>query len=235
MSFRDWVDATLTNFILWVAGIADGGFTTIWVQAYYRVIDLERDRENVKNGVRWFFSWIPDVLGFARDFFTSLIIGYVVDPVYNVLTWPFNFLTERLDNLWVGSWGHYKPVKYGMDALYHVKDRLLDLIDFTTSLVEGVRSFLTGLLSEAYNTLMGFINEAVGALNAWAAWVRDTVWANVQELASSLADTNRMLTQVYYDLDAIRRDPASWVWTHVEPRLQSLVSAWLDRIWYSRG
>ena len=233
MSFRDWLNATMTNLVFWLAGLADGGFTTIWLLAYYKAVDLERDRENVKNGVRWFFSWIPDLLGFARDWFTSLIIGYVVDPIYNVLTWPFNFLTERLDDLWVSSWGHYKPVKYGMDTLFHVKDRLLDLIDFATSLVDGVRSFLTGLVLDAYNTLMGFIIGAIEALNDWAVWVRDTVWANVQGLASSLADTNRMLTQVYYDLEAIRHDPASWVWTNVEPRLQRLVTDWLDRIWYT--
>ena len=233
MSFRDWVNVTVTNFVLWLAGVADGGITTLWYYAYNKRVELDRDRENVKNGVRWFFNWIPDLLGFARDWFTSLIIGYVVDPIYNILRWPFTFVMERIDTLWVPNWGHYKPDKYGMDTLYHVKDRLLNLIDFATSLVEGARASLTGLLSDAYNTLIGFINGAIEALNAWATWVRDTVWANVQGLASSLADTNRMLTQVYDDLEAIRRDPASWVWTHVEPHLQRLVTDWLDRIWYT--
>jgi hypothetical protein len=157
----------------------------------------------------------------------------VVDPVYYVLAWPYRFVIARLDDLWLSSAGHYKPVKYGLDTLFHYKDRLLDLVDFATNLVSGVRAYLTGLLNDAYNTLVGFINGVTSSLTAWTQWVTNTVWAGVQGLGVDLAATNRMLTQVYNDLEAIRRDPVTWIWSHLEPVLRQRVEDWLNRIWYS--
>lgn len=233
MAFRDWLDITLTNFGVWLGGVGDRGLTNLWYAAYYRRVDLDRDRENVTNGVRNFFAWLPDLLGFARDWLTSLMIGYVVDPVYNVLSWPFSLIMARVDDLWWPEYGHYTPVKYALDALYTVKDRLLDLVDFATTLVDGVRSYLTGLLTDAYNALVGFINGTIASLTVWTTWVRDTVWERVQGLTVGLATTNRMLTQVYNDVEAIRRDPPGWIWQHLEPALRERVEGWLDRIWYS--
>jgi len=233
VSFRDWLSATLTNFAVWLASLADGGLTALWYYAYYRQVDLDRERTNVENGVKYIFAWLPDLLSFARDFFVTLIIGYVVTPFYNVLTWPWIFIRDRIYDLWQPSSGHYRPVKYGLDVLYHVRDRLIDLVDFATSLRDQVYTAVTGLITAAYNTLAGFISGAITALNSWAAWVRDTVWAGVLGLLSSLADTNRMLTQVYNDLRAITHNPAAWVWSNIEPTLKSQVEAWLNRIWYS--
>ena len=233
MSFRDWLYVTITNFGQWAAGISDDVITSIWYRASDLYWGLENERDSVKAGVSWCFSWIPDLLGFARNWLTYLITGYIVDPVFNLLKWPFGFVMDKINALWWSAYGHYIPVENALESFLHIRDRLINLIDFVNNLVSGLQSYLIGLLNSAYNTLMGFVNAAIAGLNDWASWVTQTVWTKVLELWVSVDNTNRALTQIYNDFEVIRRDPAGWLWSNLEPVLQRNVEDWLNSIWYA--
>jgi len=233
MAFRDWLYQTLTGFITWLAGIADGGLTAIWWYAYTRRANLDYRQTDVENGVRWFFDFLPSILGFVRDWLTSLIIGYVVSPVFAVLRWPFDFVMDRITGLWDGASSHYRPVTYGINAGLQLRDRLLDLVDFAQDLVGRANSFASGLVNSIYQTLVGAINGAIKTLNDWTDWVNKTVWPSVQSLSSGLTDTNRTVAQIYGDVQSIVKNPRDWIWSHLEPQLAELVTTWLNRIWYS--
>lgn len=232
MNLRQWVYQVLSDFGSYVAIITSNRIYS----AYALLVDanafVDRLLQQARDVAQALIDIAPWWFSGAVAWMGSLVIDRVLVPAHDFVVTPLIYGINFTVGLWDGSASLFTPAVWIRSLVFHVRDRIDNSMQWAEDIANGINSGLTWLVSTVSATLTNAVNAITSALNNLINYVSVTIYNSILAVISGLQNTNSMVTQLYYDLQAIQANPVKWVWDRIEPELERRLYDILNRIPY---
>jgi hypothetical protein len=217
---RDGIGYLLAWLLDSVWGTADSGYNLVSGGAEY-----------ARNLVRWWLGYIPDILGFARDWLEYILIDCIINPLEWLFQSPFQVVKGLIEGLWDSPSNNYTPVTIIKGKLDDLRDVILAVYDAASGLGNDVITYLTGLLEELRKTLQDGIDALWTYFWGLDTYITQTIAGDITELRYRLDAAIDNLNLVVRAVNEITADPGKWVWDNLRPGLENRIRDLLMAIW----
>lgn len=231
---RDWLFSTLTNFANDVSVRLGNRITGLAIWCNGKSDEVEAARWQAVDYITTLIASAPWPFDQALNWFLTLCISYIINPAFTAVRTIFAWSSYYIGTFYE-NWSYmYIPERWLRDIILNIRDRIINLLDDTATLVTAARTWVSQLVTSVQGTLQGGID----ALNVWRASISTWIGQNLYNpLQAVIADITELGTEVFNlgtSVRAITSDPVYWMWSRLEPYLRQKVSDWLNSIWYTR-
>jgi hypothetical protein len=233
-TFRNWLYRVLTEFGVDVSDRLGNRITDTAIWSNSKADAVEQARLDTNNYLAGLIIAAPWPFDQAISWFMALACNYIVNPAFSAVRYVFIYASMLIQTLWRWDRMNYIPACWLLDIICHVRDRLVNLIDDTATLISNTQTWVTGLV----NTARTYLQPAIDVLNNWrtdvSAWIGQNLYNPLMAVIGDITEIGTRLYTAEQSVLAITSDPVTWIWSHIEPYLRTKVEAWLNSIWYTR-
>jgi hypothetical protein len=231
---RDWLYNTITAFANDVSVRMGNRITKVAEWCNSRSDDIERARMDTVNYINYLMQSPPWPFDQALLWFWGLVNNSIVTPAFNAARSIFVKASEYIVSFFEWNRSMYIPERWLRDIIYNIRDRLINLLDDTATLVTNVRLWATGVINDTRTALQGSITLLENWKRDVSTWIGQNLYLPLQAVILDIVELGATVTQLDQDIRAVTRDPVDWMWSRLEPVLRQKVTDWLNSIWYTR-
>jgi len=233
-STRDWLYDVMTRFGNDVSVRLGNRITNLAIWCNGKADAVEQARWDAINYINELMNHCPPPFDQALLWFWSLCNNYLLTPGFTAVRNVFVGSSQLIVSFYENWNMMYIPERWLRDIIWNVRDRVINLLDDTASLITSVQSWTTGLVTGVHNYFQPLIDN----LNAWrsalSTWIQTNIIQPINHLSSDVTDIGTRLYNVEQAVLSLNDDPAYWIWTRIEASLRARIESWLNAIWNTR-
>ncbi len=228
---RDYIIYHANQLAANVAGWIDGQFNNVLGWSYARDGDISDRHVNAVAWVNWFLWGAPWPFSVALGWLKALIIAYVVDPVFWALHHVTGFFAYIIFTTFNWGWNHYQPSVWSLLAIWSLRDRLLNVLDFALDVANAAGTYARQYAEMLIDGVLYAIGGVETTLGGLASYVYTTIATGLASVRLTLDDARLAIGNLQAEVREINQDPTAWIWRNIEGSLKGLIEAWLLRQW----
>jgi hypothetical protein len=234
MSFRDWLYSVMTGAGQNVAAYLDNRIYWVILNLWdwYAQVGGWKDQMNQMVS-SWVLGW-PEFLGNIMLYMMSLATNYIIAPISGVFQALIRMGISIIGDLYSTPSHMYLPSYWLLWLFTNVRDRLINLLDDTASLLSQLQSWATTNINNLTSTVQGWMNDITSWRGSISTWIGQNLYNPLQKAKQDILDLGLVMGSLIDQVHVITQDPAAWVWTAIQPTLRAKVESWLNSIWYTR-